>query len=95
MSTDISDLENCLGQMAPIKIKDMTEGHTFASYLDLPQLIVRGSQLHTSICERCDDLLMKIFSFLSSNVQYSPACGVFSLVRDLYYTPEVAFLFNA
>ena len=62
-----------------LEIKDMTESNTSASYLDLFLSIGREVQLHTSLYDRRDDFNFHItnFPFLSSNIQSSPANGVF------------------
>ena len=76
-----TEFENYLGQMYPadIEIKDTTESTASASYLDLLLSIGRDGQLHTSIYDKRDDFNFHIinFPFLSSNIQSSPAYGVF------------------
>ena len=64
---------------AGLEIKDTTESTTSASYLDLLLSIGRDGQLHTSIYDKRDDFNFHItnFPFLSSNIQSSPAYGVF------------------
>ena len=59
-----------------LEIKDTTERHTSALYLDLLMSI---GQLHTSIYDKRDDFNFHItnFPFLSSNIPTSPAYGVF------------------
>ena len=73
--------EKYLGQMYPpeLEIKDTTESNTSASYLDLLLSIGRDGQLHTSLYDKLDDFNFHItnFPFLSSNIQSSPAYGVF------------------
>ena len=81
LSINSPDFENYLGQMYPpkLEIKDMTESNTSASYLDLLLSIGRDGQLHTSLYDKRDDFNFHItnFPFLSSNIPYSPAYGVF------------------
>ena len=62
-----------------LEIKDTTEGNTSASYLDLLPSIGRDGQLQTSIFDKRDDFNFHItnFPFMSSNIQASPAYGVF------------------
>ena len=64
---------------AELEIKDTTESTTSASYLDLLLSIGRDGQLHTSIYDKRDDFNFHVtnFPFLSSNIPYSPAYGVF------------------
>ena len=64
---------------AQLEIKDTTEIHTSASYLDLLLSIGRHGQLHTSIYYKQDDFNFHItnFLFLSSNILSSSAYGVF------------------
>ena len=73
---DISD-----GQMHPpkLEIKDTTESNTSASYLDLLLSVGRDGQLCTYLYDKRDDLnyFIRNFPFLSSNIPYSPAYGVF------------------
>ena len=78
------EFENYLGQInylypAELEIKDTTESTTSASYLDLLLSIGRDGQLHTSIYDKRDDLDFHIANFplLSSNIQSSPAYGLF------------------
>ena len=75
------EFENYLVQMYPVEleIKDTTERHTSASYLDLLLSIGRDGQLHTSIYDKRDDFNFHITNcpFLSSNIPTSPAYGVF------------------
>ena len=72
---------NYLGQMYPpeLEIKDTTESNTSASYLDLLLSIGKDGQLHTSLYDKREDFNFHItnFPFLSSNIQSSPAYGVF------------------
>ena len=81
------DFENYLGQIYPpeLEIKDTTESNTSASYLDLLLSIGRDGQLHTSLYNKRGDFNFHItnFPFLSSNIPFSPAYGVFisQLVR--------------
>ena len=62
-----------------LEIKDTTESNTSASYLDLLLSIGRDGQLHTFIYDKRDDFNFHItnFPFLSSNIQTSPAYGIF------------------
>ena len=64
---------------AELEIKDTTESNTSASYLDLLLLIESDGQLRTSLYDKRDDFNFHItnFPFLSSNIPYSPAYGVF------------------
>ena len=75
------DFKNYLGQMYPpeLKIKYTTESNTSASYLDLLSSIGRDGQLRTSLYDKRDDFNFHItnFPFLSCNIPYSPAYGVF------------------
>ena len=74
-----------------LEIKDITESTISASYLlDLLLSIWRDGQLHTSIYDKRDDFNFHItnFPFLSSNIQSSPAYGVF--IFNLYDTPGLA-----
>ena len=59
--------------------KDTTESNTSASYLDLLVSIWRDGQLLTSLYDKRDDFNFHITNspFLSSNIPYSPAYGVF------------------
>ena len=80
LSINILDFEN-LSLMNPpeIEIKDTTESKTSASYLDLLLSIGRDGQRHTSLYDKREDFNFNItnFPFLSSNIPYSPAYGVF------------------
>ena len=82
------EFENYLGKMcsAELEIKDTTESSTFASYPYLLLLIGRDVQLHTSIYDKRDDFNFHVtnFPFLSRNIQYSPAYGVFISQRIRY-----------
>ena len=75
------DFANYLGQMYPaeLEIKDTTESNTSASYLDLLLSIESDGQLRTSLYDKRDDFNFHItnFPFLSSNIPFSPAYGVF------------------
>ena len=64
---------------AELEIKDTTESHTSASYLDLLLSIESDGQLRTSLYDKRDDFNFHItnFPFLSSNIPSSPAYGVF------------------
>ena len=81
MSINNPDFENYLGQMYPaeLEIKDTTESNTSASCLNLLLSIGRDGQLPTSLYDKHDDFNFHItnFSFLSSNIPYSPAYGDF------------------
>ena len=80
LSINNPDFKN-LGQMYPaeLEIKDTTESNTSASYLDLLLSIESDGQLRTSLYDKRDDFNFNItnFPFLSSNIQSSPAYGVF------------------
>ena len=75
------DFEKYLGQMYPpeLEIKDTMDNKTSASYLDLVLSIGRDGQLRTSFYDKLDDFNFHItnFPFLSSNIPFSPAYGVF------------------
>ena len=62
-----------------LEIKDTTESNTSASYLDFLLLIGRDGQLRNSLYDKRDDFNFHItnFPFLSSNIPFSPAYGVF------------------
>ena len=81
LSINNPDFENYLSQMYPpeLEIKDTTESNTSASYSDLLLSIGRDGQLHTSLYDKRDDFNFHItnFPFLSSNIPFSPANGVF------------------
>ena len=81
LSISNPDFEKYLGQMYPaeFEIKDTTESNTSASYLDLLLSIESDGQLRTSLYDKRDDFNFHItnFPFLSSNIQSSPAYGVF------------------
>ena len=81
LSINNPEFENYLGQMYPadLVIKDTTESTTSASYLDLLLSIWRDGQLHISIYDKRDGFNFHITNFplLSSNIQSSPAYGVF------------------
>ena len=81
LSINNPDFENYLGQMYPadLEIKDTTESITSASYLDLLLSIESDGQLRTSLYDKRDDVNFHItnFSFLSSNIPFSPAYDVF------------------
>ena len=83
------DFENYLVQMYPpeLEIKDTTESNTSASYLGLLLSIGRDGQLHTSLYDKRDDFNFHITNvpFLSSNIQSSPAYGVF-IAQLIRYT---------
>ena len=81
LSLNNPEFENDLGQMYPgkLEIKDTTKSNISASYLDLLLSIGRDGQLHTSIYDKHDNFNFHItnFPFLSSNIPFSPAYGVF------------------
>ena len=83
LSINNPDFGHYLGQMYPpeLEIKDTTESNTSASYLDLLLSIGRDGQLNISFYDKRDDFYFHItnFPFLSSNIPYSPANGVFIL----------------
>ena len=62
-----------------LEIKDTTASYTSASYLDLLLSIGRDDQLRISLYDKRDVLNFHItnFPFLNSNIQSSPAFGVF------------------
>ena len=61
-----------------LEIKDTKERNTSASYLDLRLAIESDGQLRTSLYDKRDDFNFHITNFpLSSNIQSSPAYGVF------------------
>ena len=62
-----------------LEIKDTTGSNTSDSYLDLLLSISRDGQLRTSLYDKRDDFNFHItnFPFLRSNIQSSPAYGVF------------------
>ena len=62
---------------AELEIKDTTESTTSASYLDLLLAIGRDGQLWTHFHLRQFNFNITNFPFLSSNIQSSPAYGVF------------------
>ena len=80
-STHNLEFENYLDQMYPAEreIKDTTKSKTSASYLDLLLSCGRDGQLHISIYDKRDDFNFQItnFPYLSSNIPFSPAYGVF------------------
>ena len=88
LSINNPEFKNYLGQMYPVEfeINDTTESITSASYLDLLLLIGRDGQLHTSIYDKQDDFNFHITNvlFLSSNIPFSPAYGVFISQRIQY-----------
>ena len=81
LSINNQEFENYLGQMYPVEleIKDTTESNTSASYLDLLLSLGRDGQLHTSIYDKHDYFNFHITNvpFLRSNIQTSPAYGIF------------------
>ena len=64
---------------AELDIKNTTESNSSASYLDLLLSIGRDGQLRTSLYDKRDDFNFHItnFPFLSSNISFSLAFGVF------------------
>ena len=64
---------------AELEIKDTTESNTSASYLGLLLSIESNGQLRTFLYDKRDDFNFHITNFplLSSNIQSSPAYGVF------------------
>ena len=85
------DFENYLGP-PELDIKDTTESNTSASYLDLLLSIGRDGELHTSLYDKRDDFNFHItnFPFLSSNIQFSPAYGVF-ISQLIRYARDCSF----
>ena len=89
LSINNLDFENYLGQMYPaeLEIKNTTQSNTSASYLDLLLAIESDGQLRTSLYDKRDDFKFHITNvpFLSSNIPYSPAYGVFisQLIRNV------------
>ena len=81
LSINNPEFDNYMGQMYPVEfeIKDTKESNTSAFYLDLLLWIGRDGQLHTSIGDKHGDFNYHITNvpFLSSNIQTSPAYGVF------------------
>ena len=81
LSINNPEFENYPGQMYSVEneMKDTTESITSASYLNLLLSIGRDGQLHTFVYDKRDDFNFHItnFPFLSSNIQASPAYGVF------------------
>ena len=78
LSINNPEFQNYLGQMYPVEPE--RESNTSASYLDfLLSIGGGGGQLHTSVYDKRDDFNFHItnFPFLSSNIQASPAYGVF------------------
>ena len=82
LSINNPDFENYLGQMYPAELenKDTTESNTSASFLDFLLSIGRYGQLRTSLYDKRDDFNFHItnFPFLSSNIQSSSVCDVFT-----------------
>ena len=81
LSINNPGFENYIGQMYPheFEIKVMTESKTSASHLDLLLSIGRDGQLRTFLYDKRDDFNFQItnFPFLSINIPFSPAYGVF------------------
>ena len=81
LSINDPDFENYLGQMYPaeLEIKNTTESKTSASYFDLIMSIGKAGQLRTSLYHKREDFNFHTtnFPFLSSNIPFSPAFGVF------------------
>ena len=73
-----------------LEIQDTSESITSVSYLDLLLSSERDGQLYSSTYDKRDDFNFHIpnFPFLSSNVPFSPAYGVLSLI--LYDTSGLA-----
>ena len=73
--------DNYLGELYPtlLEIKDTTGSKTSVSYLYLLLSIGSDCQLRTSLYDKRDDFNFHItnFPFLSSNIPFSPAYGVF------------------
>ena len=59
-----------------LEIKDMKEGNTSASYLDLLLSISRDGLLHTSIYDKLDDFNITNISLLCNNIPSLPTNGV-------------------
>ena len=62
-----------------LEIKDTTDSHNFASYLDLLLAIGDDNKLSTRLYDKRDDFNFSIvnFPYLCSNIPASPAYGVF------------------
>ena len=77
-----SDFENDLGRMYPAEhdIKDTIGSKTSSSYFDLLLSIGRDGMLRIFLYDEHEDFNfhVKTFSFLSSNIPSSTACGVFT-----------------
>ena len=75
-----------------LEIENRTESNISASYLDLLLSITRDGQLHTSLYDKRDNfhIHITIFPFLSSNIPFSPAHGVFisQLIRYAMACPS-------
>ena len=97
LSINNPDLENYLGQMyfPELEIKDTTESNKSASFLYLLQSISRDGHLCTFLYDKRDDFNFHIknFPFLSSNIQSSPAYGVF-ISHNSSDSPRLAPLMN-
>ena len=81
LSNNNSDFENYVSQMYPAELEIKTRrGNTSVSYLNLLLLIGRDVKLRTSLYDKRDDFNCHIKNcpFLSINIPYSPAYGVFS-----------------
>ena len=95
LSINNHDFENYLGQMYHLNLRSKTRQR--ASYLDLLLSIGRDGQLHTSLYDKRDDFNFHItnFPFLSSNIPFSPAYGVFisQLIRYARLAPLMNVLF--
>ena len=78
LSINNPDFDNYVGQMYPaeLEIKDTTESHTSASYLDLLLSIESDGHLQTSLYDKRDDFDFHItnFPFLSSNILSNMVC---------------------
>ena len=85
-----------------LEIKDTTDSHNFASYLDLLLEIGDGNKLSTKLYDKRDDFNFSIvnFPYLCSNIPTSPAYGVFVSQLIRYFRAsskwwrQSAFLIN-
>ena len=62
-----------------LEVKDTTDTHKSASYLDLQIEIDKGGRLKTKLYDKRDDFTFPTvnFPFISSNIPTSPAYGVY------------------
>jgi hypothetical protein len=62
-----------------LEIKDSTDTHRSASYLDLNLKIDSEGRLRTKLYDKRDDFNFSIvnFPFICSNIPAAPACGVY------------------